>query len=445
MGFLDELTEALGEDRVATDHDRRLRLSRDFYRYSQILQERLDDKIADVVAFAEGEDDVKTVLRIAGEHGVPVTVRGAGTGNYGQAVPLNGGVVLDLTRMNEILEIGDGWIRAQAGARMGEMEQRVREEGQELRIMPSTYLKSTVGGFVAGGSGGIGSATHGNLWDGNVLGLRLVTNESPPRTLDVEGADMDGVLHAYGTTGVITEVALPLAPRVEWIQLVVVFPSLLDALRFSDEVTHDDNVKKRLVSVSEAAIGTLLKAHRTLESPELDQALLWVAEGDRETVSEMAARHGGEVHRELPYGKHPMLSDLSWNHTTLWARKIDPVWTYLQCVFDPERLEEQVSATRDRYGGDILFHFEYARWGGAVNPVALPLLRFESAEQVREVIDFFEDIGVIVADPHTYVLEDGGHDQQLWEEIYRAKAAYDPANLLNPGKLRGVPEQDLGP
>ena len=436
MTFVDELTEALGQGRVTTERDRRLRLSRDMYRYSQILQEQLDERIADVVVFAGGEEDVKATLRIANKHGVPVTVRGAGTGNYGQAVPLNGGVVLDMTGMDEVLEIGDGRLRAQAGARMGEMERQAREEGQELRIMPSTYLKSTIGGFVAGGSSGIGSPSYGNLWDGNVLGLRLVTGESEPRALDIEGAGMDGVLHAYGTTGVITEVTLPLAHRVEWVQVVAVFPELLDALRFGDELTRDDGVQKRLVSVSEAAIGTLLKAHRTLESPERHQALLWVAEGDKEAVSKLVTKHGGEIYRELPYGKHPMLSDLAWNHTTLWARKIDPVWTYLQCVFDPEKLEGQLSAMRERYGEEILLHVEYCLWGGAVSPVALPLLRFRSAEQIREIIAFFEGIGVFVADPHTYVLEDGGHEQQLWQEIYRAKAAYDPANLLNPGKLR---------
>ncbi len=440
MAFMDELKRALGEGKIVTDREKRQRLSRDFYSYSQILQEQLDDRIADVGVFAEDEEDVKAVLRIAGEHGVPVTVRGAGTGNYGQAVPLRGGVVLDMTRMNQILEVGDGRIRAQAGARMGEMERQARESDLELRIMPSTYLKSTVGGFVAGGSGGIGSTAYGNLWDGNVLGLRLVTNEESPRVLDLEGGDLDGVLHAYGTTGVITEVTLPLVPRADWIQLIVTFPGLLEALRFGDDLTHDESIKKRLVSISEAAIGTLLKAHRTLESPERDQALLWIAEENKADVSDLAAQYGGEVYRELPYGKHPMLSDLSWNHTTLWARKIDPAWTYLQCVFDRDRLEEQVVAVRERYGDGILFHFEYARWGGDVNPVALPLLRYKSADQVRETIDFFWSIGVVVADPHTYVLEDGGHEQQLWEEIYRAKAAYDPANLMNPGKLRGVPE-----
>lgn len=442
----DTLADLLGASKVVADPERRLRLSRDFYRYSQVLEERLDGCVADAVAFPESESDVVAALRFANGRGVPVTVRGAGTGNYGQAVPLEGGLVLDMTRMDRVLEIGDGFMRAESGARLGAMERRAREEGQELRIFPSTYKKSTVAGFVAGGSGGIGSVTHGQLWDGNVLGCRLVTAEEEPKILAVEGEELFSVVHAYGTTGIMTEVTIPLAPAVEWTQLVTSFVALEDALHFSDVLSRDDLVTKRLVSVSEAKIGPLLNAYAPIFGSERHLVLLWVASEDREKVLSAVANHSGTLDREIPYGEHPSLSDLSWNHTTLWARKVDPTWTYLQAAFsaDHEEAMGQVREIKGRYGDEILLHFEYVRGAGEVFPAALPLLRYISAQRIDEVIAFFETIGVSVANPHTHLLEAGGRKRQRYDHIYQAKSTHDPGGILNPGKLRGPVEARAG-
>jgi len=78
------------------------RLSRDFYWYSPVLRKQLDGKIADVVVHPLTVSEIQAILRYCYAHDIPVTARGAGTGNYGQAVPLHGGVLLDLSRMDQI-------------------------------------------------------------------------------------------------------------------------------------------------------------------------------------------------------------------------------------------------------------------------------------------------------------------------------------------------------
>src|SRR5580658_7138987 len=78
------------------------RLSRDFYWYSPVLRRRLDGKVGDAVVQPLTVKDIHSVLRYCRAHDIPVTTRGAGTGNYGQAVPLHGGVVLDLAGMDRI-------------------------------------------------------------------------------------------------------------------------------------------------------------------------------------------------------------------------------------------------------------------------------------------------------------------------------------------------------
>ena len=75
------------------------RLSKDFYWYSPVLKKQLDGKYADAVVQPINVEEVRNILRFCYEHDIPVTPRGAGTGNYGQAIPLLGGLVLDLSRM----------------------------------------------------------------------------------------------------------------------------------------------------------------------------------------------------------------------------------------------------------------------------------------------------------------------------------------------------------
>src|ERR1700678_2393742 len=91
------LASILGDPaRVSTVGQVVNRLSRDFYWYSPVLRKQLDGKTGDVVVQPISATEVQNVLRYCHAHNLPVTVRGSGTGNYGQAVPLRGGVVLDL-------------------------------------------------------------------------------------------------------------------------------------------------------------------------------------------------------------------------------------------------------------------------------------------------------------------------------------------------------------
>ena len=91
------------------------RRSRDYFWYSQALAEDLDGKQADVVVTPRHEADVIRVAAACARHRVPLTPRGGGTGNYGQAVPLHGGVVLDMSEMTAIEWVRPGVMRIAAG------------------------------------------------------------------------------------------------------------------------------------------------------------------------------------------------------------------------------------------------------------------------------------------------------------------------------------------
>ncbi|MFM8746477.1 MAG: FAD-binding oxidoreductase [Aestuariivirga sp.] len=90
--------------------------SRDFYWYSPVLKRQREGVTGDIVVSPRSEDEVIAVLAVCFRLDIPVTPRGGGTGNYGQAMPLAGGVVLDLRNMNRIIDIRPGCVSVEAGA-----------------------------------------------------------------------------------------------------------------------------------------------------------------------------------------------------------------------------------------------------------------------------------------------------------------------------------------
>jgi hypothetical protein len=416
------------------------RLSKDFYWYSPVLRKQLDDKVADVVVHPLNVTEIQDVLRYCYAHDIPVTPRGAGTGNYGQAVPLHGGVLLDLSRMDAIESITqDGVAICQPGVRLGALENESRVKGWELRCYPSTIAKASVGGFLAGGSGGIGSVSHGGLRDfGTVRAIDVVTMEEEPRLIHHEGQAVHDILHAWGTNGIITRISLALTPSVEWAQCAVAFDTFGQAFDFSERIATSPEWTKRLVTVFESPIPSFFSPIRNVVLEGKALVFLMIAERQRAQLEEAVREAGGSVTFSALYiglRNVPLLSDYTWNHTTLWAMKADPEWTYLQCGFDPVAARSQFAKLKQRFGDEFLFHLEFMKNGqGIVVPGSIPVVRFSTEERLNEMIDYCREIGVSVANPHVNNVEGGGRYRSDNVQLM-AKYRYDTKGLLNPGKM----------
>jgi FAD/FMN-containing dehydrogenase len=416
------------------------RLSRDFYWYSPVLKKLLDGKSAEVVVQPESAEEIQRVLAFCYAHDVPVTARGSGTGNYGQAVPLCGGVVLDLARMEAIEEISpDGVARCQPGVRLGVLEAEARSVGWELRCYPSTVVKASVGGFLGGGSGGIGSISHGGLRDfGTVRAIEVVTMDAEPRILKYEGEKVHDILHAWGTNGIISRIWLALTPAVEWAQCAIAFDTFDGAFSFAETVASSEAWTKRLVTVFEWPIPSFLSPVKQVVREGKALIFFMIAAAQLDALRSAAEAAGGEVSFSGPHPNLktvPLLSDYTWNHTTLWAIRADSSYTYLQCGFDPVRVREQFAALKDRYGDEFLFHIEFMKNGkGVIVPGSIPVVRFSTEERLNEMIAFCRKIGVGVANPHVNNVEGGGRYREDNVQLL-AKQQLDAKGLLNPGKM----------
>jgi FAD/FMN-containing dehydrogenase len=422
---------------IINDRDRLNKLSLDYYYFSPILYEQLKAKRGDLAVFPTTETEILKIAKTCVKYRVPLTVRGAGTGNYGQCIPLKGGIILDTTKMNRIIRLQPGMAIVEPGVKMAAFDKQAREIGWELRMAPSTYRTATIGGFIGGGSVGMGSINYGQLTDrGNLRRVRLVTVEDNPEIIELTGEEVKNVLHAYGTTGIITELEIPLAPTYPWLEAIVVFDDFMDAARFGLALGNSSGIVKKLVSVHARPIPSYFTALQNYLPNEKHCALLMVSEYDFEPFKNLVAEYGGEItyqKKAIEASKGTSLLEFGWNHTTLHARNVDPNLTYLQTFYFTL---DRVEAMYRYFGDEVAIHLEFLRAGGNVVPAGLQLVRYTSQARLQEIIDYHEAHGAFIANPHVYTIEDGGNKQ-----IDNVKVAFkrrvDPYGLLNPGKMRG--------
>jgi FAD/FMN-containing dehydrogenase len=325
------------------------------------------------------------------------------------------------------------------GTRLGTLETQARTQGWELRCYPSTIAKASVGGFLGGGSGGIGSVAHGGLRDfETVRFLDVVTMEKAPRLLHLEGEEIHQVLHAWGTNGILVRIGLALTHAVDWAQCAIAFPTFAAAFDFSEHIAVEATWTKRLVTVFEHPIPTSFAPILNLTRPGQALVFLMIAADQLETLTTTAIEAGGEITHAAPYQglrTQPLLSDYTWNHTTLWAMKLDPAYTYLQCGFSPTASRAQFAQLKQKYGEDFLLHIEFMKNGtGTVIPGSIPVIRFTTEAALNQMIDFCRSIGVFLANPHSNNVEGGGRYRPDNIQL-QTKYKYDPQNLLNPGKM----------
>ncbi|TPI84357.1 FAD-binding oxidoreductase [Mesorhizobium sp. B2-8-9] len=417
--------------------------SRDFYWYSPVLKAQLDHIKGDLIVTPKNEDEVIRALAACHRHGVPVTPRGSGTGNYGQAMPLSGGVVLNLAEMNEIKTIAPGRVVTGPGAVLADIDKATRaHSGQELRLSPSTYNTASIGGFIAGGSGGVGSINFGGLRDfGNVLRLRVVTMEAEPKALELTGEDLHKVTHAYGTNGIITEVEMPLTAAYDWIDVIVSFDKFMGAARYGNALACQDGILTKLITPIAAPVPQLyFKRHQKFLREGQSICVVMVAKHGLDAFLAFTRRAGGEVIFNAATATDedkkglPPAYELAWNHTTLRALRVDPSITYLQSLYPFPNQLALVEKMDAMFPGEVFSHLEFVRLDGNITCFGLPLVKFTTEARLNEIIRLHEENGCPIFNPHRYTLEEGGMKQT--DEIQLAfKRQTDPQGLLNPGKM----------
>ena len=191
--------------------------------------------ISDLVVFVETIEEVQQILKFANKYEIPVIARGAGTNMVGACLCNNGGIVLNFSKMNKIIDIdiNNSTVTVQPGVILGELKSKVEELGFFYPPDPSNYKVSTIGGSIAQSSGGAKAFKYGTTKD-YVLSLKIVNSEGELIKLG-SGTIKDSVgyhlaqlmVGSEGTLGIVVEATLKIIPKPETTQLIIAYYSTI--------------------------------------------------------------------------------------------------------------------------------------------------------------------------------------------------------------------------
>jgi D-lactate dehydrogenase (cytochrome) len=267
---LDALKTMLGADSVSAGSSDRELHSRDQSAHAAHLP--------DLVAWPDSTDQVSRLAAYANEHGIPLTGWGAGTSLEGNPIPICGGIVVDFSRMNRILEVysEDFQVGVQPGVLYKEMNQVLAKYG--LFFAPDPGANASIGGMVANNAAGTRTPKYGATRD-NVLALEVVLasgqvlRTGSRSVKQSAGYDLTHLfLGSEGTLGLITEATLRLAPIPEHVSAAIVsFPSTDAAAQAVFEIMGAGLGPAALELVNTAAVAAINRAEQLglVETPNL--------------------------------------------------------------------------------------------------------------------------------------------------------------------------------
>ena len=416
-----ELVELLGADAVTDEPEALDRASIDGSHLSPVIAEQLPLGRAQLVVFPRTADEIALAVGAAVRHGVPITPRGKGTANYGQTLPMAGGLVLDTSKARKVLEVGDGWLKADAGTPMIAIEQAANRAGQQVLQYPST-AQSTIGGFVSGGSGGTGSIAHGMIHTGFVTALDVVHAVPDAQLIHVEGEATEPYLHKYGTVGVIATVTMKLEPLQDWRAFFASFDDYKDLLKVIMQFP-ELAVTPRLVSGDLPTLAEALPDDPAIFAGR--SSLRAIIEASTvEAATALVESVGGRVD-DVREGAQACvkLSMTSYNHPIEWLQKAYPN-TYFHVEVWGDGLIDRIDELHEVYEGGML-HIE-AQKG---RPIGMLAGVYRGAEDVYAGFERISALGIGYHNPHQWFV-----DYEPAESIEFAKVT-DPEGLMNPGKL----------
>jgi len=456
--WMQELREAIGADKVLSSPV-------DLIAYS--FDGTFEQHLPDAVALPETNEEVSAVVRIASQHDVPIVPRGMSSGLAGGSIPIRGGIVLSLTRMNHILEIDEENMTAtvQAGVITADLQAAVEKLGLFYPPDPASIKQSTIGGNVACNAGGPRCLKYG-VTGNYVLGLTVILADGRiVRTGGkaikyVTGFNMNQFfVGSEGALGVITEVILRLICKPPYVRTALVhFPTLEDVGRSVHTVLTRGLVPTAMELLDETAIECIEEAMQ-LGLP-LDVEALLVIESDG--ADEQSVQREIDTIADICLQTGASRVDVARNEeerANLWRarRSISPSLARKA----PNKLGEDITVPRNaipeairrikaigkQYGLPIVV-FGHAGDGNLHPNILFDQRDPEQWEKlepmVKEVFRVALDLGGTLSGEHgigtfklPYMREALG--QASINIQWRVKQALDPQNILNPGKVLPEP------
>jgi len=440
--------------------------------------ENLTDSLIDLIAYSKDASEFKhrpdaavwptateqisAILKLANQEKFPVIARGAGTSLAGLVVPQQGGVILDLSRMNRIIDIRieDRLAVVQPGVVYADLERALAPHGFFFPPDPASGTVCTLGGNVATNAGGIRGAKYGTTRD-YVLGLEVVLpNGEVLRTgskcmKSVSGYDLTRLfVGSEGTLGVFTEITLKINPKPPVSRTALAtFAVLEDAGRAVGEVMHSGILPRALEVVDQQTL-VAINQNTNLNLPEVEALL--VVETDGYTMEE----NDFQLTKIMDIFKKHHATDIKKAET---QKEAEALWTARKSAYGVmarinynlfvEDLTVPISKVPDmlRVIADLAkrYDLKIPTVGHVGDGNLHPVISFDGTkpEEVKRVEKASEELfrrviemGGTLTGEHGIGLAKAPfmhfeHDEVAMGVMRSLKRLFDPNNILNPGKM----------
>jgi len=418
--------------------------------------------LPDAIIFPENEEQVSQILKLANEAEFPAIPRGAGSGLTGGALAIKGGLVVVMTRMNQILNIDMENLVAdvQPGVVTGIFHQRVQHLGLMYPPDPSSSAYSTLGGNVAECAGGPSAVKYGVTRD-YVLGLNVVIPggtiiQTGVRTAKgVVGYDLTRLITgSEGTLGIITRMTLKLLPKPKCTQTLTAFyPSMHKAAENVSEIIRKGLIPKTIEYLDHAAIACMPKDFPGGIPSEAKAMLIIELDGIQEQIDtestqilELISRYQAISMRKA---ENPSESNAIWK-----ARKAISPALY---KYAPDKINEDIVVPRSlipefvdkvdelrQATGLTMITFGHAGDGNIHFTVMLDKNNVEAKKKadivIESIFDYTLSLGGTLSGEHGIGISKAAYlekeiDPQTLALMRQIKKAFDPKGILNPGKI----------
>lgn len=416
----------------------------------------------ELVAFPRSPEQVSETLRLANKHRFSVTARGAGTGFVGASIPVRHGVALVMTRMNRILEIDRDNYTAlvEPGLVTGRFQKETEKLGLFYPPDPASLNVSTLGGNVAMGAGGPRAVKYGVTRD-YTLGLEVVlpTGEiiktGAQTVKSVVGYDLTRLMvGSEGTLGIITKIRLRLLPKPETTRtMLAVFDSVNDAAMTVATITQEGIIPRTLEFMDKNSVEAVEKYISAGLPAQAEALLLIETDGTEESAEREIDRIKDICHKlnatQLRVAKDEAEREVLWKTRRSLSQAITRI--------SPSKINEDITVPRSKIPDLIsklsklsekvnlpIINFGHAGDGNIhVNVMTDKNNKEEYARALKAVDELFAiclDLGGTISGEHGIGLEkarflEAEVGKTGIELIKRIKIAFDPNNILNPGKI----------
>ncbi|RKX71084.1 2-hydroxy-acid oxidase [candidate division WOR-3 bacterium] len=458
---LDRLKDIVGEDNIRNN-------AADLYIYGSDASVHVATPW--VVVQPKKISEVQDILRYANEELIPVIPRGAGSGMSGHTVPIDGGIILDMKRMNRILEIRpqDILCRVEAGVVDDDLNRALKPFGFFYPPAPASSRIATIGGEIANNASGIRSVKYGATRD-SVLGMKVVmangdlVNLGSNTRVEASGYQIERlIVGSEGTLAVIVEATLKIVPLPKYRCLgIASFNKLEEAGEAISDVISSGASPSMLELMDDVAITAVNKA-LNLGLPDVEAIVIFEADGmvkeavdyEINRIKEICERHNGfgikysydaKERARIYAGRKKLFAALSRYKEGLSCTSLAD-----DMAVPNSRMADMAKKIHEVAKRNNVIMTAYGHCGSGVmhTKILMDPTKKEQWEDARravaEIYDYVREIGGTTSAEHGIAISKA----PFWKkerkdslEIMRAiKKALDPNNILNPHKLMDAPD-----